>query len=631
MQKPGFAASILAGITAGILVMLLLLPLTRPTLQAHLTMPLTSSGHPPWVASSIGVDSLDRREMAARDRQLARVAKTRPGNVDIQIAWALRSPEHAETPQKSALLTVEKLLDVCDAFPESAAVRAVTLRHMSRSGGLTLMWRPEISLLLQEKRLQTKPQPVPPKLLERVEQAALEGELLEPNNAYFPAVLAVLHYSSREDARATQAIQRAARCSRWNQHIQSETRGKILMSRRAFGRQSPVGEFAVYASTLYPDFAGIRNAARIATYQAMKLEEAGDLESGVRLRLQVWRLGSLMRGSADSLMGNLTGVSVVTNGCLRPGGSAASAGKKSSEPDEQLLGVHKDMLSFLTANGFEDAAAWLRAELDAGRGMRDIIGKDYLIAPLRSSIVRQLAVFLTLSNLVLLAMIGLLATLATGVARASDDHPLEPRARLWGAGLLILAALLFFTAYQFQASFVAVISGLVLMIAAVVMYMISRTTPGGARGWRIASLLAAGAGICAAAAGWLAQYFRAGLLLSLGLSSMAHWETPGPVIVALFLLAAAVAPLLLVLISLLFSIRRACPAFSGMILSTRRWALPLITVLAVLYAGLVIHSVRQDAAFSKMMMESVANEGLYQAQRQGVAWPPPIPLPTDRL
>lgn len=160
---------------------------------------------------------------------------------------------------------------------------------------------------------------VPPRTiadpLDRYIHVAERGEQLDPQNAYFPAMRAVLHFIARQDREGIDALLRASRKPRWDDYINDEPESRIHLYTLTFGRQ-PVHHRAVaYFSTVLPHLGALRKAARTAAYLAYQLDIAGDTKRATEIRLALVRLGKLMRTQGCHTITVLVGGVLSEIGC----------------------------------------------------------------------------------------------------------------------------------------------------------------------------------------------------------------------------------------------------------------------------------------------------------------------------
>jgi len=92
----------------------------------------------------------------------------------------------------------------------------------------------------------------------------------------------------------------------------------------------------------------------------------------------------------------------------------------------------------------------------------------------------------------------------------------------------------------------------------------------------------------------------------------------------LALAAVSAAPLLLLLVSGIIALVRRAPFWVGLVQGFSSAALPAACLLTLLWGGLLLGTVRQEAAVNTQVWHSVHDEGPYLAAQVGRPWPGPV-------
>ena len=223
-----------------------------------------------------------------------------------------------------------------------------------------------------------------PAALKDVEWAAVRGHALDPENAFFPMMLAYCFYGEYRDTEGDRQMLIAGRCMKYDDYIQREMRG-AQKSCGAYGEPGMVQRTNAWADVLYPHLAGLRNLSRMTTFSAMKSEIRGDVRHGVDLRMSVIHCGSLMRAQSPILISNLVGIAVASTAAYRPGGAPAisnsappdAAGSDLERLEKQRQSRHRArLISYLKAQGFEREAASAQQEYKACDNVRSIVKRS---------------------------------------------------------------------------------------------------------------------------------------------------------------------------------------------------------------------------------------------------------------
>lgn len=292
-------------------------------------------------------------------------------------------------------------------FPENLAVHAALARIACKNGGSVGVGHDAE----QYELLASPPPSSPTKSSANPDDARVmlrsceSGERLAPDNAYFPAMAAIAHFSLNNDTEARAALHRAAQKPRWQEYLDVEAAGRVRRAELLFGPQNTLTKTVVYASILFPHYAALRGMARVVTAQAMHAEQSGDFKTGLALRHDTAQLGAKMREQSSSLIGSLVGTAMIRVAEGRPGGAPALKADEESKSKE----TETRFLAYLAANGQAAEAAWWQKQLAASDESRAIAKRT------DASVLGGTAFFATpwklLANLALLSVASLLCIL----------------------------------------------------------------------------------------------------------------------------------------------------------------------------------------------------------------------------
>ena len=196
-------------------------------------------------------------------------------------------------------------------FPDSNLVRAQRLRD-TMSGTLNIdektAWPPSLSVSspAPDYALQASVW-LSPQGYAAALRTAREGGHMEPDNAFFPWMEAVLEFGARRNDNALRALERAGRCSHFNDYGLKTVASRldVLRRLRATGWEDDFTEFILIP---FPHFAKMRSAARAGIGQMRIARSRGDRERGFRFAAAMSRAGSVVaRSDENSLICSLVG------------------------------------------------------------------------------------------------------------------------------------------------------------------------------------------------------------------------------------------------------------------------------------------------------------------------------------
>ena len=131
---------------------------------------------------------------------------------------------------------------------------------------------------------------------------AEQGERLEPNNAFFPAMVAWGQFAGRRDDAATQAWLRAGTKPVFDEHDTEEITARWELN-RAMNHGMETGAISrmfTQGAITYPHFAVLRSVARMASYTAWQRERRGDREGGFVIRRASRQVGQTIQYTSKS-------------------------------------------------------------------------------------------------------------------------------------------------------------------------------------------------------------------------------------------------------------------------------------------------------------------------------------------
>lgn len=479
--------------------------------------------------------------------------------------------------------------------------------------------------------------PRDPQALARFDEWAATGERLDPNNSYFPAMRAVGLYAARRDKEATDALDRAANKPMWREYYAQEVEGAWKLSEAQYGETGTIARSAVAAAVLFPHYAQLRVMSRVATAQAVAMEQRGDHAEGLRIRKAVARVGAKMRADGQSIITNLVGIAITQIAEARPGGAAPIPSSGNGDGGKQRTAqIRKAYADYLTHIGQPDEAAWITQENINNDAARDAFKRSSELGLWSSDSLLKLVrawgvgIALLASALWILAMGAFASVLArTRPVRLGDGSPGPVRAGLFSAVALLLVSVVTLglaSAFGQDDTLVppAAMAGLTVLTAPLLWAIRGQERRGLAVGQFALTLLGAAlfVGVTAAMAFGPAHFVITGLN-GLGFGD----DEISTDFVARCALLAATVPIMLLLPALIVAgvwcKRSGLPYGAALVRTVRRGALPTASVLLTCYVVSAVKTLQLEAQSMAELREMLHHEGRYVARLAGAALPGP--------
>jgi hypothetical protein len=291
----------------------------------------------------------------------AALVRKYPQDFPLQLRWQIvNSSSSAPSPEEDPDRT-ECALPLLSTFSENPSLYAFFLRHLSHQR--VSLDRFETGLLDSNSGMNREKSWSPPtmeELQKRKSDAYLllsyarTGELLDPQNAFFPMMVAVGHFVLRQDKEATAAILRASRKTEYRDYAADEWTGAWRYNSLTMGEVGTAMHIFEDPSSVYYH-GNLHDTIRLAVVKAVQQEQAGDTEEGFRIRQALARWMGILRvgekvGTARMAMRTV---------CLRPGGAPFQERK----PEHDYHAENKDAyLAYLKRIGHPEEAAFIESE-----------------------------------------------------------------------------------------------------------------------------------------------------------------------------------------------------------------------------------------------------------------------------
>ena len=626
MNTPKIRLALL-GIAFGILLALLLAPQTRWLVRLQ-ALTVLHQYRP------IGCDSYSR--LPANDaRAYDTVAARHPSDFAIQYARATHS---GNVPPLANLRMLTR------RFPNRPMLYANILREASHRPFLSSADASELS---GDSTPTTVMSAASPQEIAAYNKDAAAGERVDPDNAYFPLMLAYGLFAVHRNAAALAAVERASGKPIWNEYLAENVDAKWRLHTEAFDDPGAMPRAAISSSEMLPEYQRLRQVARIVVYQAVLKEQAGHLEEGYKLREAVRRCGNVMRvQSATFFIGSLVGVSISAIAQSRPGGAPAP---KNDTPDprppEQIAQQRLDAYCvYVTKIGHPEATQRARDEEAARRSVQGLIKDDpqmlKYVTPLWHLVFWWMTGVALLLNIAWVLALGLLAA---GRARLTFA-PTPPIG--WKA--VLAHCLLAVGGWLVLALLFVCVSGLwvTLVYHAPIDWQMT-VGVGGAFGliaWgvgrglrrlprsqriavlKIAFLLPVLIGVIYGLY-WLAQWVAwplAEILRGLGMLYGGGWDMPEdlrPETLRISMAATLIVPLLLAIVLGITALVKRLPLLGTLTTGFQRLTIPAACVLIIVYGGVLIGTSRQERRVTALNRQIVFEDGRFFAAQAGQPWP----------
>ncbi len=603
----------LLGIACGILLALLLAPQTR------------------WLVRTQAFPSVVLRPDRYNQQKMEFV-RQHPNDYQIQLGG-----QAGDDPRSP----VEYARSLISRFPNNASLRANILRYATTKE--VLLDRDEYYLLQDQPVPVRRPDPnnPPPTAahLAAFDADAAAGERLDPDNAYFPFMRAFGLFAAHRDAEGLAAVERASMKHVWREYYADEVEGRWRINSGVYGGQEAVSAMAVSAALLFPQYQVLRGEARVVVFKAILDERAGHPEAGLAKREALGQCGELMGTQAQSLIGNLVGVAINAISRTRPGGAPplkAAPGQEAGLLAQKRLDLYCE---YVTRIGHPEAAAEAQRDDQTWQKIHHITSKldDFSGIGLNRGvrlIFALIAGWILIPGVVSVFALGLAASGLVRLPQVQERCPLPAGAAVgfWGVvviGLLMAAA---YVNSDTTASF-SLLAALLVAAALVLAAALALALRHLRRVIGTAVLTAAITFGAALVFGVLISWQMHGgaetvstlqqMVSMSGSDANAQatiWNNPGLQTLLGTALALAVPLLLAIILSIRSRVKRV-PVSAGLVWGFQAVMPPLVCALMLVYGGLTLGTVQQEAQANYGLARSLHGEGQYLAEMTRQAWP----------
>ena len=212
------------------------------------------------------------------------------------------------------------------------------------------------------------------------------GEAQDPDNAYFPMLLAIGLFNSRKDPEALSAMLRAGKKRNWNDYALEETKGVWRIDELANGRQSAILRRMQASMLLLPHLGNMREMARLVVSKAVELERKGKNREACEMRISMARCGALMRLKGAYPVANLAGRAITTISFSIPNGEPLRK-KPDGNAYQQPFETYAD---WMREAGLTGEIEWVRSEEKAVTECKQILDEGEKLSPDRIDALKNL-------------------------------------------------------------------------------------------------------------------------------------------------------------------------------------------------------------------------------------------------
>lgn len=414
-----------------------------------------------WLArlelkGAIGITNPAMASNAALNKSTQAVAAAHPGDFDIAYAATLRqagplmNASNTGVTEGTSIQVPERLEVLKERFPNQPELYAHQLRYWSL-GPLRLSHRDP------ENKKPNQPAETVAAVWGRAEQAAIQGERIDPDNSYFPLMKAIALFAQDKDTEAYEALHVAANASVYNDYIWQEATSFWKLTDTMNGQTGSLPKMAQMAAILFPHYTQFRTAAKVAAAEATRREKAGDSANAVRIRHDLSLIGLRIRDQGKAMITNLIGIAIFHLAAQGSPGWAEIADRNLTEEqrNEKVIERGQRYVAYLKSIGATDEARsyeiGLWSSTQAKKLVRQVTqdqvsGWNKLLFNTIKAGISQTVGALLLTNMGWLLLLGAGAVLLchTRGIRTGEGLPLLVHLAIWGTviGIAIATAYL---------------------------------------------------------------------------------------------------------------------------------------------------------------------------------------------
>jgi hypothetical protein len=402
------------------------------------------------------VNKEDAARISAITRNTKVPARVRAAALAI-LPWSSGKTPVAGTKREISPIW-ERLSELSRENPSDLGMLAIAVRKGTQ--GSFRIDRPELENIASPpidskgNPLDLKPilQTTHPDAIARMRADCARGEKLDPENAFWPLMMASVHLAAHEDAQALASLARAAKKSVWREYVQHEVAMHREYAEFRYGEQGYLGELVRQTSILFPHYAQLRGLSRALVGQAILLEQAGRAQDALTIRMALRRVSLKISLQSTSDIGSLVGIAMHSISTGRVNGIPplkAKSGKDGTTEESRkaaTLGNMHRYLDHVRVVGQAGEATAAMRDFDKLTDYRAqlMLGTDSdwekLFGNIQQSLVGAGGVLAASMNIVWLMLIGILASVVIRLSPLGRGGRLAPgpAAAIIGATTVLL-------------------------------------------------------------------------------------------------------------------------------------------------------------------------------------------------
>ena len=369
----------LAGIVLGILIGLWALPPVRYTLSSQFYFALNQDSMP-WM------NSLDTRRSLTEAGRLDAAAASLPGDYLLQVGRATALVEAGGVHEPAPGSLSSRASDGLDHTDRSLVRLTLVARQFSTAPGACAhlaryMMGDRVRIQrddefspdqppLSAPNAPTRAVSLPARLrdVKLMEWSLRAGERADPNNAFWPTMLATTYFAAGRDRDALHELLRVPHKSRWDAYIYEEVLGQWRLYSLAYGDQGALQKIGPLSVVAFPHLHEIRTMAYLARAYADRAAALGQTAEAVRLRHALAYLGVTMRDTASWAYEALYGTDLLLISTTESDSTAAQDTIRSLA---KWVDLSTDYLRLLRTAKLKEETAWLYTQVQLGIDLRE--------------------------------------------------------------------------------------------------------------------------------------------------------------------------------------------------------------------------------------------------------------------
>ena len=193
-------------------------------------------------------------------------------------------------------------------------------------------------------------------------RAALSnGERLDPDNVFWPAMLAATYFAAGRDTQALAALARCDHKTRWDSYIYEEILGQWRLYSLAYGDHGATQKIGPLSLIAFPHLRELRRMAEMARWHADQEAGWGNVRGAMQIRHHVQRVGNLLRDTATWAYEALYGTDLIL---IAASDSDANSRQTTVRTVGQWQQQAQGYLAFLRTNGKLSEITLLTTEVE---------------------------------------------------------------------------------------------------------------------------------------------------------------------------------------------------------------------------------------------------------------------------